>query len=138
MTPYHEYFYPIFGAGIAIATIASLVAGWTSGRVLAVVSLAMGGLIFWGGLVIGSEVGYYAWQSMPNPPTEAFSDTSAMGALFLGWLPAGIYCGCIFGFTKLAKYLLSRGASGGSGVETHSLPVETGNPYQVPQLPEGE
>ena len=103
MTPYHEYFYPIFGTGLVIAVIASFVAGWTRGVVIPVILLIVGLLSFWGGLFIGSEVGYQVWQTSPDPPPEAFSDTFPMGALFFGWLPSGFVCGCVFGVTRLIR-----------------------------------
>ncbi len=137
MTAYDQVFYPIFGVGCVIATIASIFAARKSGLVFSAVPLGVGIIAFWAGLFIGSEVGYQTWQSIPDPPDEAFSDTAPLGALLFGWLPGSIFCGVVFGITRLTRQLFSRGdASGGdpdaSGGDPDSIAVETGNPYQSP------
>ena len=48
-----------------------------------------------GGYFMGVERGYSIWQSLPNPPDEAFSDTDAAAGLFLGWLPSLVFLGCL-------------------------------------------
>lgn len=133
MTAYDQIFYPVFGVGCAFATIASFFAARKSGLVLPAALLAVGVVAFWAGLFIGSEIGYQAWQSIPDLPDEAFSDTAPLGALLFGWLPGGVFCGFVFGFVRIAGYLFSRGDSGSDSVEPLPLPVGTGNPYQAPR-----
>ena len=132
MTPFHEYFYPIFGSGLAIATIASIVAGLSRGVLVPVIFLIVGVLSFWAGLFIGSEIGYQVWQGIPDPPPEAFADTFPMGALFAGWIPAGVYCAATFGLAGLARILLFQKRSRSEHGVSSSIPVESGNPYQSP------
>lgn len=135
MTPYHEYFLPIFLSGCLIASIASCLAGRLSGCVWPGLLLIAGVLSFWAGLFIGSEAGYRAWQSMPDPPAEAFSDTSAMGALILGWLPGGIFCLALFALVRGIRWILNRKKPTvvpAEVVEGTSPSVETGNPFQGP------
>jgi hypothetical protein len=48
-----------------------------------------------GGYFMGIERGYFIWQSLPNPPEEAFSDTHAAAGLFLGWLASLVFLGCL-------------------------------------------
>lgn len=51
--------------------------------------LAAAILLLWIALIVGVEYGYNAWQSIPNPPDAAFSDTGGpFFMLFLGWLPS--------------------------------------------------
>ena len=149
MTTYDQFFYPIFGVGCAIAATASFLAaflaawksGFVWGCVFPVAALGVGVIAFWAGLFIGSEVGYQAWQSIPNPPDEAFSDAFPSGALLFGWLPGGVFCGVVFGIvfgiTRLARHLLPGGAPDPSSGVSDSDSVETGNPYQSPKSRNG-
>lgn len=58
-------------------------------RRLRVSALVAATLVLWLAVVAGVEYGYSAWQSIPNPPAEAFSDTGGPAVvLLLGWLPA--------------------------------------------------
>jgi len=138
MTPYHVYFLPIFLVGCLIAVIASFFASRNSGCSIPGALLALGVLSFWVGLFIGSDVGYRAWQSMPDPPKEAFSDASAMGALVFGWFPGGVFCLAFFGFFRGIRFLIygskpEPGTGKPNSRQANSQPVETGNPYQGPQ-----
>ena len=46
------------------------------------------------GLILGVETGYSVWQSIPEPPPEAFSDTGGpFVVLFMGWFPALVLLG---------------------------------------------
>jgi hypothetical protein len=105
MTVYDHVFFPIFGAGCLIAAIASFFAARKSGCLLPCVLLALGTVAFWAGLFIGSDFGYRVWQSMPDPPDEAFSDSAPAGALLFGWFPGGVFCVLVFGFFRLAGAL---------------------------------
>ena len=106
MTPYHEYFLPIFLAGCLIAAVTSFVAGWMSGYVWPAVLLTLGVVAFWFAAFIGADIGYRAWQSIPDPPKEAFSDASVLGALVLGWLPGTVFCLTIFAMVRGFRWLL--------------------------------
>ena len=51
-------------------------------------------LVLWLAMIVGVESGYHSWQTIPNPPEEAFSDTGGPGiTLFLGWLPSLVVLG---------------------------------------------
>ena len=53
-------------------------------------------LILWIGLILGVETGYSAWQGIPDPPEEAFSDTGGpFFILFMGWFPSLVLLGAI-------------------------------------------
>jgi hypothetical protein len=134
MTPYHDIFIPIFLFGCSIAAIASFFAGRLSGCVWPGLLLLTGILAFWSAVFIGSDLGYRAWQSMPDPPEEAFNDASALGALVLGWFPAGIFCLTIFGLVRVIRWILrwANGQEPAKGGKPDRPPVETGNPYQSP------
>lgn len=45
-------------------------------------------VVLWVSMFIAADSGYRAWQSIPNPPEEAFSDTGPILFLVLGWLPS--------------------------------------------------
>ncbi|MFT5302933.1 MAG: hypothetical protein ACI814_003750 [Mariniblastus sp.] len=134
MTAYHENFLPIFLLGCVIAVVASLFAGRISGCVWPGVLLIIGVLAFWSGVFIGSDMGYRAWQSMPDPPEEAFSDASVVGALVFGWLPGGMLCLTVFGLVRGIIWLLHWANPDVFPKETKRVqpPIETGNPYQGP------
>ena len=90
MTTYHEFFLPIFGLGCLIAVIASFIAAQKSGIIVPGLFLAVGIVAFWASLFLGSGFGYQAWQSVPDPPAEAFNDTAPLGATYLGLDSRGI------------------------------------------------
>ena len=141
MTVYHQYFFPIFGAGALLALILSLVAGWRRGCIVPLICLPLGVFSFWSALFLGAEVGYRQWQSIPNPPDEAFADTAPLGAFLAGWLPGLIFCGAIFGLTRVIHALVSSRdvtQMNPSPTSANSNRVETGNPYQAPGNPEDE
>lgn len=100
MTPYHEHFLPIFLVGCFIAAIASFLAGRASGCALPGLFLLIGVLSFWSALFFASDQGYRAWQSMRNPPEEAFRDAAVVGALAVGWVPGGLFCLIVFGLVR--------------------------------------
>ncbi|MCH2181632.1 MAG: hypothetical protein MK108_06460 [Mariniblastus sp.] len=141
MTVYHQYFFPIFGAGLLLALTLSLAAGWRRGCIVPLICLPLGVLSFWSGLFLGAEIGYRQWQNIPNPPDEAFADTAPLGALLVGWLPGLIFCGAIFGLTRLIYTLVSpRDVTpmNPSSTSANINRAETGNPYQAPGRPEDE
>ena len=97
----HAAFLTVLGigllAGVATATLAASNRSWW-GRVPL---LLVGIICVWLGLFLGSEKSFRVWQSMPNPPDEAFADTGPIGALLLGWLPGSIVVGVVFGLSWL-------------------------------------
>jgi len=134
LTPYHEVFFPILLLGCLIAGGLSLVAGTRSGCLLPGFLLLCGTVVFWAALFIGSDMGYRAWQSMPDPPDEAFSDASVLGAVVLGWFPGLLFCSAVFGVVRGFRWLLHwANPDVFPGNEQRPGPVtETGNPYQSP------
>ena len=96
------YGWPSLACGL---TISSAMVIWGSRRVrrrsrMAVLAAAT--FVLWIALVVGIEYGYNAWQSIPNPPDEAFSDTGGVFVmLFLGWVPGGTILGIAHLFLRL-------------------------------------
>ena len=103
MTPFDEVFYPIMALGFSIAVVTSYAAGWIRGSKGPIVLVPIAVLSFWAAMFLGWDLGYRAWQSIPDPPPEAFHDSSPAGALLLGWLPAGLFCTIVFGLTRLMR-----------------------------------
>lgn len=87
MTPLEEIFIRIFGLGAWVSAILAFVAGRLSGSVLPVILLSVSVFGFWLSLLFGADLGYRAWQLMPNPPAEAYSDSSLALFLIAGWIP---------------------------------------------------
>ena len=106
MTSYDETFMAIFSLGCVLAAVPSFLAGVMRGSTWPGVLLVTGVLAFWAAFFIASDMGYRVWQSMPDAPSEAFSDASASGALLLGWFPAGVFCFTVFGFARGTRWLL--------------------------------
>ena len=135
MNPYQEIFYPIFGVACLIAAIASYLAAWRSGIVFPLLLLFVGVFTFWGGLFLGAELGYQVWQSIPDPPDEAFSDAFPSGALLFGWLPGGMFCSFFFGFgwclRMLGKFISPTGRQVGNATMQNPR-SEDGNPFRSP------
>ena len=106
MTPYDETFLAIFFLGCVVAAVPSFLAGCMPGSSWSGGLLITGVLAFWAAVITASVMGYRDWQSMPDAPSEAFSDASASGALLFGWLPAGIFCLSVSGLARGARWLL--------------------------------
>ena len=138
MTPLQEIFIPIFCVGALVSAVMALIGGRMSGAIGPLILLLMSALVCWFALFLGLEVGYQVWQSGPDPPSEAFSDTDPMGALLAGWIPAGFFACFWFGISWLIKKFVWNPKVGGLvGVETSvglldAELVETGNAYQPP------
>ena len=134
MTTFHEYFIPIFGAGVTVAVIASIAAGFSRGVILPIVALIIGVLAFWAGLFLGSEIGYQKWQAIPNPPDEAFADTMPMGALIAGWVPGVCFCAFIFATSRVLKIAVVhfKRNSNEPQAKDNQTELQPTNPYRSP------
>ncbi len=56
----------------------------------------------WFSLAAGMHFGYGAWQSIDNPPDEAFADgANLIGSVMFGWMPAGLFCAMVFVLTRV-------------------------------------
>ena len=118
MTIYDQVFYPIFGSGCAVAAVVSYLAARKSGFIKPAALILLGIVAFWASLVIGLVMAYDAWQSIPDPPDEAYYDSEPAFAFVLGWIPAIVFCGTVFGLVRLIRYFISRGASKSQHTET--------------------
>ncbi|MFZ4575619.1 MAG: hypothetical protein ACOYN0_14585, partial [Phycisphaerales bacterium] len=84
-------------AAFSAALLAALIRSWPGWIPL----LTVGAVCFWASLVLGSDRYYRIWQSIPNPPEEAYADSGVAGALVLGWLPSVIVELVLFGVCLL-------------------------------------
>lgn len=139
MSPLQLTMLEIFGTGLLIATLCALLAGFRRGVAIPLVLLFIGIVSFWGTLFFGSDIGYRRWQSIPNPPPEAFSDASPMGAFLFGWFPAGIYCAFLFLIARVIRILFFKGPREETGVVSSEVITTvlsphkpSDNPYQSP------
>ena len=109
-SPYDMVFWPIFGGGLAGSFVLATTAAWSRGFLIPLILLPVSVLSFWSTIFLGSDMGYRAWQQIPNPPDEAYSDAAPAGLLILGWIPGGMFCALIFGLNWLIRlpFLLSK------------------------------
>jgi hypothetical protein len=111
MTVYDQIFYPIFGSGLSVAIFLSYLAARKSGWMVPALLLLVGIVTFWASLFIGLDIAYRAWQTIPNPPPEAYADPEPAFAFVLGWIPGTLFCGLVFGLVRLTGYFNSRRGS---------------------------
>jgi hypothetical protein len=138
MTPLQEIFIPIFGVGASVSAVLAFIGGRVSGIVVPLVLLCLSALVCWLALFLGLEIGYQVWQSGPDVPPEAFSDTAPMGALLAGWIPGGFFACFWFGVSWLIKKFIWKPKTVLLDSDHTSMGyldaelVETGNAYQPP------
>ena len=109
MTPFDLAFYPTFGAGCLLGTF---LAWKASGRgpVGQVLVLLLAFVVIWLSLILGVYWGYGAWQSMPDPPEEAFADGADLaGSVLFGWMPSGLGCLVVWLVAHTVRTLRVRG-----------------------------
>lgn len=140
MTPLQETFITIFGGGATLSALLALIAGRLSGWLFPLLLFGLSVLSFWISLFLGLDLGYRAWQAMPNPPSAAYSDSSPAGAMIAGWIPGVGYVSFWFGLSWLIRlFVWKPRVLQGIVVEqsehagTLSTALETGNAYQPPK-----
>lgn len=104
----HAAFGTLLGIGVCGGLVAAVLAAWNRAWLGRVPLLVVGVLCVWIGLFLGSDHYYRVWQSMSDPPDEAFADTGPFGALFLGWLPGAVVVGAAFGLASVVFALRRR------------------------------
>lgn len=135
-----------FAYGLAISFLLVIFSSIFSRLVPRLVFLGAAILVLWGAMFVGAEVGYSAWQSIPDPPNEAFSDTGPIFFLLAGWLPSL----ALLGPMHLVLYLVPRlcwqvlapkapvhKIDTSQSINTAARPPDDGNPYQSPGGPQG-
>ena len=108
MDPFDQAFYPTFAAGCALG---ALFAWSASGRgpVGQVLLLLLAVLVVWFSLILAVGWGYDAWQSMPDPPDEAFADGATLtGSVLFGWLPSGFGCLLVWAIGHAVRHTRAR------------------------------
>jgi hypothetical protein len=136
-SPYDAVFWPIFGTGLTVAFVTSTAAAWSRSFVLPLVLLPLGVIAFWATIFLGSDLGYRAWQGIPNPPDEAYSDSAPAGLMILGWIPGGMFCLFIFAvnwMVRLPFFLKSKTQSQSDSVPADDYEkessLESNNPFR--------
>ena len=139
MTPLQETLLQIFVPGAIVSAGVAFIAGRARGWAVPLVLCGLSVLIFWVTFFLGLDLGYRAWQSMPDPPDAAYSDASPSGVLIAGWVPGGIYASFWFGLSWLVRLFVWKPRVLLAELVTDSLEegiepraVETGNAYQTP------
>lgn len=108
MTPYNEVFIPIMILGLLVAVASATLAGFVRGSIGPIVLLIIGAFAFWEALSVGSDLGFRAWQAIPDPPKEAYSDAGPAIAMYFGWIPGVFLCGVVFGVSRGFRWALNR------------------------------
>lgn len=132
-SPYDGVFWPIFGGGLALSFVMATAAAWSRRFLIPLILLPISVLSFWITIFLGSDLGYRAWQQIPNPPDEAYSDAAPAGLLILGWIPGGMFCSLVFGLNWLIRLPLLLGKTSGSQNTQVVAAPETGdstNPFR--------
>ncbi len=84
-------------AGLALGVVASVLAGLNRSWIAIPLLLLASTLAIWIGIFTAVDHGFRAWQSMPDPPPEAFNDgAQGMAGLLLGWVPGAIVTAIVF------------------------------------------
>lgn len=95
--------------GATCAFITAITAACMPSRIARAILLVGGLLSMWPTLLLGFDRGYRVWQAQPDPPDEAFADGGpTMGAIFLGWIPSGMWWLASFGLSLLVVRRLRR------------------------------
>lgn len=80
--------------GVLLASIAAVAVVWIRSWPARILLLLVGVVAVWASMLAGVGAGYRAWQSLPDPPEEAFSDGGPlMFSLVFGWFPGLIVVG---------------------------------------------
>jgi len=99
-TTFNLIFFPALAGALALAAWG----GWKRGWLLSLAGLLGGVLLFWGGLLAALGAYFTAWQQIPDPPEEAFSDgASLLFVLLVGWLPGLVLSGAAFAVARLIR-----------------------------------
>ncbi len=124
--------------GCLVSAVLAFFGGRVGGVFGPFILLSMSALVFWVALFLGLEVGYRAWQSGPDAPPQAFSDTAPMGALVAGWAPGSVFACFWFGISRLIRAFIWKSKVDGFAVSDcgsnllSGAVVETRNAYQPP------
>lgn len=71
--------------------------------------LVAGAVCFWISLFLGTHIGYGEWQTMPDPPKEAFADGAKLVfALMAGWLPGLVFVLGVAVVTAICRFVVRR------------------------------
>lgn len=106
---FHSAVFSYAAVGAACALVTAIAAAWIRSWLARAILLVGGVLSMWPTLLLGLDRGYRVWQAQPDPPDEAFADGGpVMGALFLGWVPSGLWWLVTFGISLLVIRLVRR------------------------------
>ena len=109
---FHTAVFAHISLGATCALITAIAAACIPSRIARAILLVGGVLSMWPSLLLGFDRGYRVWQSQPDPPDEAFADGGpTMGAIFLGWIPSGMWWLASFGIALLVIRVLRRRSS---------------------------
>ena len=127
----------ILAWGLAISFLILIFSSGFARRILRLAFLAVAVFVLWVAMWVSAEYGYNAWQSIPNPPNEAFSDTGPIFFLLVGWLPSLGILGSAYLVLRLcwqafAPKALVQKIDTSQSINTVDRPPDDGNPYQSP------
>jgi len=133
----YTYGIRILAWGLAISFLILIVGSGCGRRILRLAFLAVAVFALWVAMWVGAEYGYNAWQSIPDPPDEAFSDTGPIFFLLVGWLPSLVILGTAYLVLRLCWQVFAPKApiqeiDTSQAVNTVDRPLDDGNPYQSP------
>jgi hypothetical protein len=115
---FHAAVFAHVSLGATCALITAIAAARTPSWIARAILLVGGVLSMWPTLLLGFDRGYRVWQAQPDPPDEAFADGGpTMGAIFLGWIPSGMWWLASFGVALVVVRQLRRRSNARRAVE---------------------
>lgn len=115
---FHTAVFAHVSLGATCALITAIAAACIPSWIARAILLVGGVLSMWPTLLLGFDRGYRVWQAQPDPPDEAFADGGpVMGAIFLGWIPSGVWWLAIFGVALVVVRQLRRRSNARRAVE---------------------
>lgn len=107
--PLHEELLLHFAYGVPLALAAGMRIPFAKTWLRRLGLLVVGAVCFWLSLFLGTHIGYGEWQTMPDPPEEAFADGAKLVfALMAGWLPGLVLVLGTALLTTICRFVLRR------------------------------
>ena len=105
---FHDVFLLVFFIPCSASIVLTYLAAATDRINKQVLCLSAAVLSFWVGMAVASDLAYRALQASPNPPADAFNDSSPAGIAMFGWIPAGIFCLIVYSMCRIARSIYKR------------------------------
>ncbi len=104
LNAFQAVFYPSLAGGCLVGGSLAWFAATRKNLFATLPLLLAAVVVVWFSLAAGVHFGYGAWQSIDNPPDEAFADgANLIGSVMFGWMPAGVFCGVVLVLARVLR-----------------------------------